>query len=110
MVRTNWVVSDDYQMFGIFATQADAEEFILSLAEEKAYEDYVSEMYFGVSNMTTEKYVDYICGLKHIQECWTMDKNGHWHNYPRCTTRSAILDAALEDATFIDEVWCYTED
>jgi hypothetical protein len=109
MVKTNWVVSDEYQMFGIFSTRADAEEFILSLAEGKAYEDYISEIYHGMSNMTTEEYIDYVCNFKHLQKCWTMDENGKWHIGPRYTTRSAILEAAIEDAIFIDEVLCYTE-
>ena len=110
MVATKWLVSDEYCNFGICSTRADAEELILSIAEEAAYYDYCEEIICGKKQMTTEQYFNYIWALEDLEGIWTMDDNGKWHQVNRQTSWSAILDAALHDELFIDEVWCYTED
>lgn len=102
-----YVVSDEYFIFAICDTEEDAQEFILAMAEERAYEDYCEEMILGNKNMNSEQYLNYICALQDFNDFWTFDEDGRWHSTYRQTTWSAILDAAMHDELFIDEVPCY---
>lgn len=110
MVAIKWLVCDEYCNFGICNTHADAEELVLSMAEEAAYYDYCEEILFGKRRLTTKQYFNYMWAQEGMDEIWTMDNNGTWHQVKRQTSWSAILDAALHDEIFIDEVWCYAED
>ena len=110
MVATKWLVSDEYCNFGICSTRADAEELILSMAEEAAYDDYCEEILFGKKRLTTKQYFNYMWAKEGMDEIWVVDENGKLRQVNRQTFWSAILDAALHDELFIDEVWCYTED
>ena len=109
-MKTKWVVSDDEMIFGIFDTEADAEEFIFSMAEEMAYDNYVEEVMLGTGGvaMTTEQYIQTHAAMKNFDDCWILDSaTNRWTRVNRQTVYSYILDCAL-DTMFIDEVYHYS--
>ena len=98
-----FVVLYDEDCYGIFDTRADAEEYILSIAEESAYEDFLSEIMFPKNIfergklvkediwMTIDKYFSY----------WKLeDLDGVWIGHrpqPRQTVYSAMLASYVEE-------------
>lgn len=57
-MNIKFVVCYEEKCLVIVATRADAEEYILSLAEESVYEDYLYELLY-YDNMSHEEYIDY---------------------------------------------------
>ena len=89
---------------GIFDTEADAEEYILSLAEEAAYEDFLEYIMFPRNIwvrdepekwMTAEDYFK-MWKLKDLEDVWVNVGNGY-RSVPRQTITSAMLSDFVED-------------
>ena len=110
MVSLKYVVYDDYRVRGIFNTEADAEEFVLAIAEEKAYEEYVDAIYYS-DHLTNENYFCYNQALADLEDINIYDVAlGQWFHTERQTFYSALLMNAIEDdALRIDEAWCYED-
>ena len=98
-----FVVLYDENCEGIFDTLADAEEYVLSIAEESAYEDFLAEIMFPTNIfergklvkedvwMTAEEYFSY-WNLKDLADVWI----GH-RPQPRQTVYSAMLANYVEE-------------
>ena len=55
MKKTKYLVFNEYINEILFSNRADAEEYVLSLAEENVYADYVRAVY--CRGLTTEDYL-----------------------------------------------------
>lgn len=89
---------------GIFDTDADAEEYILSLAEEAVYEDFLEYIMFPRNIwvrdepekwMTAEDYFD-MWKLEDLEDVW-MIVNDRYCKVPRQTSYSAMLSFFAEN-------------
>lgn len=97
------VMYDDYSEM-IFDTLADAEEYILSIAEEGAYEDFLGDITFShssffVGNDMVDKYhepEEWFDGwrLEDLSDVWV---GGTTKRQPRQTAYSAMLGYFAED-------------
>lgn len=93
---------------GIFDIEADAEEYILSLAEEAAYEDFLRYIMFPRNIwvrdepekwMTAEDYFN-MWKLEDMEDIW-MYENGYYRSAPRQTSYSAMLGSFVEDFSIV---------
>lgn len=89
---------------GIFDTETDAEEYILSLAEEAAYEDFLRYIMFPRNIwvrdepekwMTIKEYFD-MWKLEDLEDVW-MYEDGYYRSVSRQTSYSAMLKDFGED-------------
>ena len=89
---------------GIFDIEADAEEYILSLAEEAVYEDFLGYIMFPRNIwvrdepekwMTAEDYFD-MWKLEDLEDIWMIVGN-RYRRVPRQTSYSAMLSHFVED-------------
>lgn len=79
-----YIVLQDDEAIVIVKNRADAEEFVLSLCEEHAYENYVYELMTD-GGLTHEEYVEQTTAER---------DNYRWNNYT--TLYGYLLDCAAE--------------
>ena len=93
---------------GVFDIESDAEEYILSLAEEAAYEDFLEYTMFPRNIwvrdepekwMTAEDYFK-MWKLEDLEDVWINVGNGY-RSVPRQTITSAILGQFVEDYSIV---------
>ena len=57
-MKTKYVIFQDDEAIVIVTNRADAEEFVLSMCEEQAYENYIYELMADGDYLTHEEYVE----------------------------------------------------
>lgn len=85
-MSTKFVICYEESCLAIVATRADAEEYILSLAEEAIYEDYLAEM-LCYDEMSHEEYMA-------EQMFLFQERNDSYHWRPMQTLYGYLLDCA----------------
>ena len=83
MLMTKFIALWEEDCEGIFDTRGDAEEYILSVAEESAYEDFLC--YDNIKDWL------YTWRLENLEDVWKRFSNGGYKKVPRQTSKSAIL-------------------